>query len=88
MTRRTRTSRSVEDRLDALESSSDSSEGGFWIISVGGDPDEGGRYTWDDRREAYTNDSGHEVPPEEAPSGDSEFNYEVDSKNSNSEVDP
>ena len=84
MTRRS--NRSIEDRLDALESSSNSSEGGFWII--GGDPEEGGRYTWDERREAYTNDSGHEVPPEEAPSGDSEFNYEVDSRNSNTEVSP
>ena len=81
MTRRGRTNQSVERRLVGLETTAEArdEERGFWLIQVGGDPDRGGEYTWDDRRKVYVNDAGDEIPPEDAPHGDpdSEFTYTV-----------
>lgn len=69
------TRRSLKRRLDALEGDTDIPD---IVIVIGGDPEEGGAHAWNPDAGTYVNEHGHEIPPEDAPTGVDVVNTDTD----------
>lgn len=72
MTRKSK--RELERAVETLSIGDDPD--GFHLVVIGGDPDAagGGYYSWNADRGVYENTAGHELPPEERPTGEPEVN--------------